>query len=230
MGLDDEDIEDLISSLSVNENLEKLELDENLLNSFTMLQFAEAIGKNVALKHLSLENNDLGRKEDYDGAGDFLDALKTNSTLQYLNLASTRLDNQHLEKLLSLLEVNKNLVMVDVSNNPGLDYKLLRKIQEILKENRRNFEEERKLEWRERKTMKEQDQVLREINNINEKNKFLLEEIKVKEEEKQAWRQKLIEEEIEKGRIEDFRRSKKLEKEMMMRALKKKRKGKKKKK
>ena len=226
MKLDDEDIEDLIENLSVNSHMEKIELDENILNSFSMLKFAESIKENKTLKHISFENNDLSRKDDYDGLSDFLEALKENTGLNYINLAYCKISNEHLDKIIELLKVNKNIIMLDVTGNFRLNYKKLREIQNLLVRNREEFDQEKRFEWEERKEMNRQHEQLSEINEIKKNNQDLLLDIKNKEEEKQFWRQKLIEEQLEKQKVDDYRSAKKLEKEMMIRALKKKKKGK----
>lgn len=48
--------------------------------------------------------------------------MKNNQKLIYLNLSKTSLTNECLDILIDLLEVNKILIMVDISGNNDLDY------------------------------------------------------------------------------------------------------------
>jgi len=44
----------------------------------------------------------------------------------YLNLSNIKLNPSALEDLISLLEINHTLIMIDISDNEGLNYKRVR--------------------------------------------------------------------------------------------------------
>lgn len=71
-----------------------------------------------------------------------------------MNLSNIKLNPSALEDLISLLEINHTLIMIDVSDNEGLNYKRVRYLQSLLKRNQDLFEKEKHSEWQERKDLK----------------------------------------------------------------------------
>lgn len=217
--LTDEDIEDLFESLIMNRTLEKLELDDNRLGSYSFMKLAESLGMNEGLKHLSLEGNNIDKESALALMSDFV----THKSINYLNLSHCNLDAEVELALIGVVEKNSYIIMVDIEGNADMDYKSVRRLQEALEKNRKRFQSEKRFEYEERKALHGQDKFTREIKSIKNIKADMLSEITVKIHERQEWRQKLIEEELEKQKFEDFRSARRLEKEMMIRALKKKR-------
>lgn len=228
--LKDHDIEDLIISLENNDYLEKIELNENLLSPKTIANLSTVIHKNQTLKYLSLEGNNItNNDEDLFHFSDFLGNMRYNTSLTYLNLAKTKLNNECLDIILDLLKYNKTLIMVDISFNNDLDYKKVRKIQDLLRSNKKLYEEERQREWGERQNLLKEDLKMREINNEKEILENILKDTKEKAVELQMNREILIKEDQETQEEEDRRLAKRIEKAALFRATRKKKKKKKKK-
>ena len=217
--LTDEDVEDLFEALKQNDTLVKLELDENRIGTYAILQLAELITENKGIKHLSLEGNAMSK----EAATALINSLANNKTLMYLNLSNCDLDSECLTMLIDIVSNNSNLVMVDIDGNTELNFKIIRMLQIALQKNKNRLDNEKQFEWEERRLLDEHDSNLRQINEVKAKKLEMLESIKLVSRDRQEWRQKLIGEELEKQKVEDYRTAKRLEKEMMIRALKKKR-------
>ena len=155
---------DLAKVLINNKTLRKLELEGNCLGMQTARMFAMALRKNTTLRFLDLESNNLTNDtEESGGVDDMVNALAENKTLISLNLANNRLTDDIGRNLVDLFNPRgKNqdtLIDFEFGNNP---FRLedVRKIQDFLRRNKAKYDEERLQEWRERKTMGEEDSKL----------------------------------------------------------------------
>lgn len=226
--LKDHDVEDLITSLENNNHLEKIELNENLLTPRTIANLSNIINKNKTLKYLSLEgNNIINNDEDLFHFSDFLGNMRQNTSLTYLNLSKTKLNNESLEIILDLLTHNKTLIMIDISFNNNLDYKKVREIQELLRGNKRLYEKEREGERRERERLNFQDLKMREIGGERESMERVLRETRERALEVQRGREGVIREDEDMQEEEDRRLARRIEKAALFRAMKKRKKKKK---
>lgn len=215
--LTDEDVEDLFESLESNTTLEKLELDDNRLTEYSFKVLAKALAVNKGIRHLSLEGNEITK----NGAEKLIAVFKSNVEINYINLANCSLSAAIMDDLIAAVEANPYIVMVDVEGNMDLNYKHIRRLQAALQSNRQRQLNEQRFEWEERRFMDEQDRNVRQIKVAKEKKMEVLAGIKEKIKDRQDWRQKLIEEELDKQKVEEYRASRRLEKEMMVRAMKK---------
>lgn len=217
--LKDDDVEDLFDSLKRNTDIEKLELDDNRLSEYSVKLLAEGLNENTSIRHLSLQGNFLSKESIITLA----DVLGDKVNITYVNLSNTGLANEALDALIDAASRNQSLVMIDIEGNDNLNYKRVRRLQSILEKNRKNKSEEKRSEWNNRRMLTERDATLRLVNEKRAQRLVKLGEMKEKAKEAQAWRQKLIGEQIEKKKVQDFRLAKQLEKEMMIRAMKKRR-------
>lgn len=105
----------LAQSLWDNSSLTCLDLSRNDLDDFAGLRLGRALKRNNALKKLELDTNRLGPKTCIA----FGDSLKTNTTLSLLSMEHNPLtkegsDLNGIEKLASMLEVNKTLTSLNL--------------------------------------------------------------------------------------------------------------------
>lgn len=75
---------------------------------------------------MSLEGNHIIDEDNWKPFKDFTEVLKNNQWMIYLNLSNIKLNPSALEDLISLLEINHTLIMIDISDNEGLNYKRVR--------------------------------------------------------------------------------------------------------
>jgi hypothetical protein len=219
--LDDEDIEELMNSLIVNEYLEKLEIDYNNISFAGLIHVADALKLNKSLKFISLEGNDLAKGDEEAGISELCNALKVNNSVMYVSLAHTKLTAKSAPYIMSMIKENKSLIMLDLNGNK-LPLDCLRKVQEVLTANRKEYEKERMFEFEERRNIKDQDLKLREINQSVLNRDTEIDHIKKGISEKQIWREKLYDEELEKAEENERRLEKRIEKDANARATKRK--------
>ena len=109
---------------------------------------------NRSLKHLNLEmNNITDSGTNIEGVRALADALKKNVTLIWLNLNSTCMDDKCSQLLVEAMKYNTTLIHMDIEGNPNMDIYDVRKIQEKLMKNRKNYYAEREREFKERRYM-----------------------------------------------------------------------------
>lgn len=221
-GLLDEDFEELCQSLQHNTFLEKLELEYNRLTHGCLTRLGAFLKQNETIKNLSLEGNTLVEDNKDESFATFCDALKANKTLLFLNLAGTKLKDAHGKLLLEALRENKSLIMVHLQGN-ALAFDTIRKIQECLIENRKQFEKERRFETEERQSLRREMNVLDSLNATMAAKEREIQEMKAKVEQRQLQREGLFLEEQIQSEETDFRTMKRLEKEATTRLTRKKR-------
>lgn len=144
-----------------NKTLRKLELEGNCLGLQTARFFALALRKNNTLKFLDLESNNLTHDgEENSGVEEMINALSTNSSLLSLNLGNNRLDEGIGRMFVDCLHQNHTLIDFEFERN---NFRLedIRKIQDLLRRNKKLYDEARLMEWRERKDMRGEDHALR---------------------------------------------------------------------
>ena len=111
---------DLCEALKVNSALRTLDLKNNFLTAEGARLFADALTVNRTLTDLDLSVNSLSTHvvpesdpmklfDDMSGVIKLTEALKTNSTLQILNLADNRLGTEGAKHVADMLTVNKRL-------------------------------------------------------------------------------------------------------------------------
>ena len=91
-----------------------------------------------------------------------LNFLETNTTLTSLNLANNMLNEDCGAKLREKLEHNYTLIDLDYTMNQ-FNVDDSRAIQSYLQRNKALYDAERLKEWKERKLMREEDQLLKEL-------------------------------------------------------------------
>lgn len=131
-----------------------------------------------------------------------VDFLDDNSTLLSLNLANNQLDEAIGSLVRSKIANNSTIIDFDFSMNHFgmLDSQAL---QEKLMENKADYDEERRREWKERQAMKSEDQALRSYflaeNSTKESERMEDEAREIREAELNAkWQKRMLETEIEK--------------------------------
>lgn len=219
--LGDEDVEELCNSLKRNKFLEKLELEYNKITSQSMKKINELLTTNESIKHMSLEGNNLCSENDDSGIQTLCEALKVNQSMLFLNLSLTNLTPNCGNYIIDMLTKNKTLIMIHLQGNK-LSHDSMKKIQELLIENRKSFENERILETEERNNMFGELMNLEKIEKAIKKKKSEVNMIVDKINQKQLWREEMFVEEIEKQDEAEMRLMKKLEKEASVRLLRKK--------
>lgn len=167
---------EIAHNLKKNFVLERLELDGNFLSSRTAMSVAELLEENSSLRVIDLEGNDLtSGGKDNTGIEALAQSLKKNDTLLCLNLACTNLDENCSEYLVSMLEKNDTLINLDIDQNPKMNIDDVRRIQEKLKLNKQNYDDERYKEFDERKRMCNEENIS-EIIHIREESKRIAQE------------------------------------------------------
>jgi hypothetical protein len=89
-----------------------------------------------------LENNNL-LSDDSSGVVALAESLRTNDTLLSLNLNNTNLDEKAGAAIVNALEENESLIMLDIENNPRISLHDVRRVQELLKRNKKAYDDER---------------------------------------------------------------------------------------
>lgn len=95
-------------------------MEGNKLGPKTCLAFADLFRTNVAIRHIDLEGNNLTKGGNTEGIKEMAKALENNETLLCLNLSNTNLNAECGTDLERMLEKNKTIIMLDVSENPEL--------------------------------------------------------------------------------------------------------------
>ena len=150
--------------LHTNTTLRKLELEFNRLGPMTAKELGIALMRNKTLRYLDLESNQLTQEgEDPNGILKyFIPAMRQNKHLLSLNLGNNKLDDIIGKECDDFLDENMTLIDFEFGFNTfHLDQ--VRSIQEKLKRNNKLYEAERLKEWRERKSMRDEDEKLTEM-------------------------------------------------------------------
>lgn len=132
----------------------------------------------------------------------FIPALKNNTTLLSLNLASNALTKELGEDFAECIKANKTIIDFQFFNNEfSLEH--TRKIQEYLRRNKAAYDAERLKEWKERKMMRGEDQALQNmyLEESSKKEQGRMEEEARERREKEIdekWRKFLLDSEFEK--------------------------------
>jgi len=151
-GLNDEDGEALARMLEKNKHLQKLECEGNNLGVMAAKAIGESLRKNEGLRCLNLESNNLTASgNDQKGIIELANALKDNRTLRVLMLSKNGVAHEAGECFEKAMEANESLTLVDLSgSDPSLQIRQLRKIDEIVQQNRERQSAIRRAERRER--------------------------------------------------------------------------------
>ena len=147
--LEDEDIEILFSALETNSTLEHIDLESNLLTSESLKYIGKCLKVNSSIRFVSLEGNNLSIGEDDLSFVNFEEDLRENNTLIYLSLSDTLISDEVMPNLISIADNNPNLIMIDLTDN-NLNHSLQCELQNILKNNREEYELQRAFEFAER--------------------------------------------------------------------------------
>ena len=230
MNIGDEEGKIIAQYLRKNVTLRSLHMEGNLCGPKTATEFAKTLKVNTSLKLLNLESNALAAENGADviGVYEFAEFIPENTTLLSLSVANNQLDQKIGELFLSKLEQNKTLIDFDFSmNNFAINES--HAIQDILKANKADYDGERLKEWRERKSMRGEDNALRtkQLAESSAKAQAIMEQEarETRESElNEKWRLKMLETEVEKQQL-----IQQLVEAAIHRGTKKKKKGKKKK-
>lgn len=230
--LTDDDGVEIAACLNKNSVLEKIELEGNNLGPRCLHEFAKMLKSNKTLRSLDFEGNNLTQTgKDVKGVLAIAEILKKNTTLLALNLGNCNLDNACSAGLAEALEYNKTLIMLELQGNPNMFYKDVLRIQESLKRNKAEYDQERFKEFVERKYAKMEEDNNVQLNQEDEEGKMATDLIHQRVDDMEMKRMKSFQEKIDREEEEKRKMIEKLEKEAKIRAGgKKKRGGKKKKK
>eukprot|EP00344_Euplotes_crassus_P008834 CAMPEP_0196994748 /NCGR_PEP_ID=MMETSP1380-20130617/1001_1 /TAXON_ID=5936 /ORGANISM="Euplotes crassus, Strain CT5" /LENGTH=379 /DNA_ID=CAMNT_0042410209 /DNA_START=9 /DNA_END=1148 /DNA_ORIENTATION=- len=229
--LTDKEGELLAKMLNKNVNLLKLELPGNLFGPKTAMEFGKALKENKTLRFLDLEDNfltDSGTSNDEVKA--LADCLAVNQDLLHLNLANNGMKEDCGEKFVNCTNVNTNLICFEFGMN-NFSLEQTREIQDNLRRNKKAYDDERFMEWKERKLMAEEERSMKILDTVQEKDRIMQEEAELsriarEKAREAAWNEFIMESELERQRL-----IQRLEEAAKMRKGKKKgKKGKKKKK
>jgi Ran GTPase-activating protein (RanGAP) involved in mRNA processing and transport len=145
--------------IAENKSLLKVEMEGNMLENGTAAEFAKVLRVNKTLRVLDLENNNLTNSgQTKEEVKDIAAALDENVTLLSLNLANNNMEETIGNEFVIYTERNKTLINFEFS-----DF-ILPQVLEIQKNLRRNkaaYDAERLREWRERKRMAEEEELMR---------------------------------------------------------------------
>lgn len=156
----DKEGQDIARMLLTNKTLRKLELEGNCLGLQTARVFALALRKNKTLRYLDLESNNLTHdSEENNGMEEMIMALTTNTTLLSLNIGNNKLDDGIGRMFVDCLHQNHTLIDFEFERN---NFRLedIRRLQDLLRRNKAEYDEARLREWRERKMMRDEDHAL----------------------------------------------------------------------
>jgi len=164
-GVNDEDGEELLKSLKKNFTIEKLEFQGNNMGKATARYVGELLEINDTLKYLDLEGNDLFDKDlkDKSGIVSIAEGIKKNRCLIALNLSNCGLDNDCGIILAEAMRENNIIVDFDYRGN-DFSLEIIREINESLRRNKEIYDQERLLEWNERKYARKEDEYNEMIN------------------------------------------------------------------
>jgi len=151
-GLNDEDGVSLAGMLEKNQYLQKLECEGNSLGVAAAKAIGEALKKNAGLRSLNLESNNLTSSGcDQNGVIQLAASLKDNEALRVLMLSKNGIAHEAGECFEKAMEANENLTLVDLSgSDPSLRIQQLRKIDDVVQQNRDRQSAIRRAERRER--------------------------------------------------------------------------------
>lgn len=143
-----------------NKTLRKLEMEGNCLGLQTARIMALALRTNKSLRYLDLESNNLTHDgEENTGVEEMIQALCTNTTLLSLNVGNNKLDEGIGRMFVDCLHQNHTLIDFEFGwNNFRLED--IRRLQDLLRRNKAEYDQARLEEWRERKMMRDEDQAL----------------------------------------------------------------------
>jgi len=121
---------------------------------------AVAIRKNKTLRSLDMESNNLTHDgEENGGVEEMIHALCQNTTLLSLNVGNNKLDEGIGRMFVDCLNQNHSLIDFEFGfNNFRLED--IRRLQDLLRRNKAEYDAARLKEWRERKMMREEDHAL----------------------------------------------------------------------
>lgn len=112
---------------------------------------------------IDLEGNPLIKGQSdttsYKGLDAMVDALRTNDTLLSLNLNNTGLDVGASKKIREMMEINQTLINLDIDNNPEMNIEDVIAIQDSLLKNKQDYDDERYMEFIERKRMRREEDI-----------------------------------------------------------------------
>lgn len=143
-----------------NKTLRKLELEGNCLGLQTAKVLAVALKKNKTLRYLDLESNNLTHdSEENTGVEEMIHELCKNTTLLSLNIGNNKLDESIGRMFVDCLHQNHTLIDFEFERN---NFRLedIRRLQDLLRRNKAEYDQARLQEWRERKMMREEDNAL----------------------------------------------------------------------
>jgi len=146
--------------LLTNKTLRKLELEGNCLGSHTARILALALKKNKTLRYLDLESNNLTLdSEENQGVEEMIVELCKNTTLLSLNVGNNKLDESIGRMFVDCLHQNHTLIDFEFERN---NFRLedIRRLQDLLRRNKAEYDQARLMEWRERKMMRGEDNAL----------------------------------------------------------------------
>ena len=220
--LKDDEIEGLVASLCANNVIHKVELEYNRLTGNCLKLIKEVLQQNQTIRFLSLEGNRLTDGGEEKGMQELCEALKTNSSLLFLNLGGTGLNQTCGLLLLEALKSNKTLIMLHLHEST-IEFNTMRQIQDLLQQNLRNFESQRKFEFDERMNMKNEAAELAKVEKVLECRTNRIEELKERAVKRHELTQKLFFENEAENEIFDERLTAQLRKEHENRVVRKKR-------
>jgi hypothetical protein len=187
--------------LMVNKNIRKLELEGNKLGPRTSKEFAHVLKVNKTLQFLDLENNSLTTDgDDPNGLIAFVQALKHNESLLSLNVANNRLDETIGKAFEECLAVNRTLIDFEFGFN-NFTVETSRNIQAFLRRNKAEYDKNRLMEWKERLYMRDEDAQLanKYLNEATKKEADRMEEDAFEQKQKEIneeWRKKKLDMEL----------------------------------
>lgn len=218
----DEEGCDLAKSLEYNYSLERLSLEGNLLGPKFLETIAKTLEVNINLRAIDLEGNCLTKGTE-DGINALCKALRTNTYLNVLNLNNTQLTQQSGETIDKMLDFNKKLILIDVEKNPNIGYDTIRSIQDKMRRNREQYQQERKREWKERKELIAEEENITLIARARDEEVKTVQKIQREARETQLKREQIWVESLKQQEEDRKKMEKKIEKEALLRAKTKKR-------
>lgn len=114
--------------LERNKTLKRLYLYNNQLGDVGASLIGQALEKNTTLRILSIPKNAISN-------GDLFKSLKSNTTLEWLNLSFNQLGDDALPMIKQLLKTNKTLTRLDLSNNKFSNPTMLGHLLDQIKSN-----------------------------------------------------------------------------------------------
>ena len=191
-------------------NLNSLDLEGNYLGVKTASIFGEFLGETDHLLNLNLEGNNLTNfsrdrdgKVNIDRSGfeSICQSLKKNISILTLNLHNTCLDEKCGEMLREAIEQNTTLISLDITGNRDLMIQDVQAIQDKISQNKEEYDNERYMEFLERKRMKREEEIA-SILLLKQETKVKIEEgiksrIEYKREKfNEEWQKKMEEEQM----------------------------------